>query len=320
MTWENVGLIALGLVLLGLGGDRVVAGGVRAAKALRVPTVVIGVVLLGFGTSLPELFTSIRGVLAGAPDLAVGNIVGSNIANLLLIAGAAAALTGARVTGRLITRDGLVLMIATGAFAWILYSNNLGPAVGGALLGGLAIFFGLALAGWTAGGGGDQEAEVLEIEDGARPNVGGALLVFGLGVVLTVAGAWTVVEGAVDLARGAGVPEAVIGATIVAVGTSLPELAATVAAALKGRTDMAIGNIFGSNLFNILCIGGVTGLFGAIDTPQTVFDLDIWAMIFATVFTLALAATCSKLTRAEGALLLLLYALFLGLSARNALA
>ncbi len=320
MSWESAGLIVAGLVLLGVGGDRVVTGGVRAARAFNVPPVVIGVVLLGFGTSLPELFTSLRSVWADAPDIAIGNIVGSNIANLLLIAGAAAALTGATVTRRLVSRDGLVMLVATAFFAWLLHQNRLDAVAGGVLLAGLALFFAIAMAGWTAGGAGDQEAAPLD-EDGA-PEAGklGALAVFALGVAITVAGAWTLVAGAVDLAREAGLPEAVIGATIVAIGTSLPELAATVAAALKGRTDMAIGNVFGSNIFNVLCIGGATALFGAIETPKTVLAFDLWAMLAATLGTLFVAATFTRLSRAEGVLLLLLYALYLGLTAENAVA
>lgn len=318
---ESAGLIVLGLVLLAVGGDRVVAGGVRAARAFNAPPVVIGVVMLGFGTSLPELFTSIDSVLAGAPDIAFGNIVGSNIANLLLIAGAAAALTGAAVSKRLVGRDGLFMSAATALFAFVLYSDLMTPIVGGALLAGLALFFALARTGWTAGGSGDLEAERLETSaaDGSAGGALGALTIFATGVVLTIAGATTLVDGAIDLARELGAPEAVIGATIVAVGTSLPELAATIAAALKGWTDMAIGNVFGSNIFNILCIGGATALFGPFETPETVLRFDLWAMLAATLITLVLAASYKRLARKEGLLLLLLYGLYLGLAVRNAI-
>ncbi|MCI4665456.1 MAG: calcium/sodium antiporter [Neomegalonema sp.] len=314
-----------GLALLALGGEFVVNGGVRAARALRVPTVIIGVVLLGFGTSLPELVTSLRSVGAGEPDLAIGNIVGSNIANLLLIAGFAAALAGAATTQRLIWRDGMVMLAATAAFAWALFEGGLTELTGAAYVGALALFMIIAMIGWTAGGSGDEEAIA---EAAGEDDAGGllvALLLFIVGVALTVGGAWLLVDGAVDLAEKAGLSRAVIGATIVAVGTSLPELAATVAAAMKGRSAMALGNVFGSNIFNILGIAGAAALYQpAIDpgaklaTPPEILQLDLWVMLGATLLTLFMARSWARLSRWEGLLLLLLYAIYLGLSAQHA--
>lgn len=305
---DTTTLIIAGLVLLGLGGELVVRGGVGVARALRVSPLIIGVVLMGFGTSLPELVTSLRAAMAGSPGVAVGNVVGSNIANLLLIAGVAAALTGAAASRKMIWRDGLAMLLSSAALVWLLYQNGLDRIAGVALLGALVVYLVIAVATERRGG------SAAEMDDGAALK-GGALvglLVFAVGVAATVLGAGWLVDGAIALAREFGATETLIGVTIVAIGTSLPELAAAVAAAIRRQPEMAVGNVLGSNVFNVCAIVGVTAVVTDVPTPPEILTFDVWAMLAASVLMLVLAGSWRRLSRGEGLILLLCYLAFLG--------
>ncbi len=317
-------LIAAGLVLLALGGDLVIKGGVGVARGLELSPLFVGIVLLGFGTSLPELATSVEAVRVGSSDVAIGNVVGSNIANILLIIGLAATLAAARVNPILLARNGVAMTLAMLLFAAILLFNGLSAEVD------LRVEIGLALIGLLLAyllvsalfGSERQEADAQKLlAEGVDPsdyNVPRSLGIFGLGLLATLGGAYLLVEGAITLARDAAIPEAIIGATVVAIGTSLPELAATIAAARSGKSNLAVGNIIGSNIFNSLGIVGVATLFGPMPTPAEVMRLDLWVMLIAAALFMAFASSGGRINRFEGVLLLTGYVLYLTVSAQTA--
>lgn len=303
-------LVVAGLALLMLGGELVVRGSVGAARRLEVPPVIVGVVLMGFGTSLPELVTSVDAALLGAPGLSLGNVVGSNIANVLLIAGVAAAIAGTARTRRLLRRDGVVLAVSTALFTLLAYLDAIAFWTGLLMLGGLALYLTASVLAASQTGALDPEVAKQLAEVGDPPSMAVCLGLFAAGLVATVFGADFLVTGAIDIARALGATEALIGVTIVAIGTSLPELAATLSAARRGQQEMAIGNVFGSNIFNTLGIVGATAVVAPLPSEQIV-GFDLWAMCGATVVILWFAHSHAQLSRGEGVTLLAGYVSFL---------
>jgi cation:H+ antiporter len=293
--------IAAGLGLLLAGGGWLVSGAAGLAWRAGLSPLVIGVTLVGMGTSLPELLTSVRAAQQGAPGIALGNVVGSNIANIGLILGVAAVLSPIAFPRSTWRRDGLLLLGVTilGAL-WIAMAAGLGRPGG--------LVFHAAFAAWLVwqlrSGGGDA-AETSDL----TPLRAGLLLLVGFAGVLL--GAELLVRGAIGAARSLGVSEAVIGLSVVAVGTSLPELATSVVAARRGRADLALGNVLGSNIFNLLGILGVTALIA----PVAGFDarmiaVDLPAMAAAVVLLLALGFE-GRIGRVAGAVLLGAYATYI---------
>ncbi|CTQ33780.1 calcium/sodium antiporter [Jannaschia rubra] len=260
-----------GLAALLLGGGALVSGAVAIARRWGLSPLVIGVTLVGIGTSLPELLTSLRAAFAGAPGLAFGNVIGSNTANVLLILGLSALVAPIAFARRTWRREGLtVLAVSVVTALWIALSGGLGRF-------GAAAFL-LTLAGlmtWQLRSGGD-DAEDEAADDMSMPRAWLAVAVGFAGVLI---GAELLVRGAIDIARALGVSEAVIGLTVVAVGTSLPELATSAVAAWKGRSDVALGNVLGSNLFNLLGILGLTGLVIPIPAEARFATLDLPVMV-----------------------------------------
>ena len=299
----DFGLVALGLTALIFGGDLLVRGAVAVARAFGISPMVIGLTVVGFGTSLPELLTSLKAALAGSPGIAVGNVVGSNIANILLILGIAAIVQPIAVQRSVLMRDGPAMLIAAMACAAVLVADLLTRGLGLAFLAGLALYLALALR--AAGDG-------TETPPNPEMRLAPSILALGGGLLLTLLGARFLVTGAISLAQTSGVSETVIGLTVVAVGTSLPELATSVIAARKGESDVALGNILGSNIFNVLGILGMTALVTPIEVPPAILDLDIWLMLGVSAALLVLARTGWRLTRAEGAGLVLAYAAYMG--------
>lgn len=307
-----------GLALLIAGGDLLVRGSVTAAQRLGVSPLVIGLTLVGFGTSTPELVTSLQAALSEAPGIAYGNIVGSNIANILLIGGVAALLFPVAVDSRALRRDGAVMVGAALIFAGVAVVLEPGRLAGALFLVLLCLYIYAAfrqerLAPGTDAGAVRDKAEALSLTDPAtappaRPAAGTAL-VLGLamalgGLALVVLGGKFLVDGAVALARDAGLSETVIGLTIVAVGTSMPELVTSVVAGIKRQSEVAFGNIVGSNIYNILGIGGATALIAPGAVPAQILRVDLWVMLGVSVVFVALALTGRRITRLEGALLL----------------
>jgi cation:H+ antiporter len=309
-----------GLALLLAGGEGLVRGSVAVATRLGVSPLIIGLTLVGFGTSTPELVASVEAALIGAPGIAVGNVVGSNIANVLLVIGASAVILPVTASVTALKRDGTVMLLVTGVMVAIVLHGTLGRWVGLSLVALLLVYTVGSFIKDVRSDNGETMAEELPAW---RGSLGAALLLTAAGIAAVVVGADLLVRSAVIIAELAGLSEAVIGLTIVAIGTSLPELATSVMAAIRRHGDVALGNILGSNIFNILGIAGVTAVVAPITIPPEIMRLDIWVMAAAAVLLIAFGATARGVGRLEGALLFLAYVAYLAIqfspAARGAL-
>ncbi len=295
-------LLLAGLILLLAGGEILVRGAMGLAERFGVPHFVIGVVVVGFGTSTPELMTSVQAALVGSPGIAVGNIVVSNIANILLILGLTAAVMPIAVDRAVLRRDGSVaLAVAVACIALALF-DMIDRLTGALLVAGLVAYIYVTIRHPACP---DCPLPVSEGSSVPRLPVAALLAVAGLGTVMF--GADLLVSSAVTLARSTGVSESVIGLTIVAVGTSLPELAASLIAALRRQADIALGNILGSNIYNVLGILGVTAVVEPIDMPDDIASTDVWVMVAATLLLMVFATTGRRICRLEGVGFLALY-------------
>lgn len=300
-------LIVAGLALLVLGGDLLVKGAVNLSLRLGITPVVVGLTVVAFGTSAPELIVSMSAALKGSTDIAMGNVVGSNIANVLVILGATALVSGI-ATRDVDLRESWMMMIA--ATIAVIIMGMIGPIGRGS---GLLLLAGLGLVLWrqlsTAdSGGGGGAVEIEGAAAGARWKQ--ILLWLAGGLVGLPIGAQLLVDGATDIALAFGISEAVIGLTLVAVGTSLPELAASVASAIRGRADMALGNVVGSNIFNILSILGLTALVRPLPVPPEMLRLDFWVMLAAALLLGPFLWRGIAMGRLVGGVLLALYATY----------
>ena len=299
-----------GFVLLIAGGELLVRGGVRLARIAGVSPLVIGITIVGFGTSTPELVASLQAALAGVPDLALGNIVGSNIANILLILGIATFLSPITVSPETVRRDG-ALVVATAVL--LLLAGMLGVL---GRLTGIVFVTGLMAYMWFLLRHGRVPAEALP--DGIDPGKGpGELAISGLltliGIALVIAGGRLLVDAAVALARLLEVSEAVIGLTVVAVGTSLPEMATTLMAAARKAPDIALGNVLGSNIYNVLGIGGITATVTPLPVPAHMLRVDMPMMVAVSILLVVLALRLKTLGRRTGVLFLGGYGVYVAL-------
>ena len=292
-------LIIAGLVGLFVGGELLVRFASRLAQRLGISSLVVGLTVVAFGTSAPELAASLTAALRGSSEIALGNVIGSNIANIGLILGLSALVVPLTTGARFLRRE-LPFMVLTGAALLpLLLDGRLGRLEGAGLVGILLIYLVIL---FRAGEPEDAPA----VPTGTAP-LALSLLGIGGGLVLLVGGAQALVAGAVSVATALGVPETVIGLTLVAVGTSLPELVSSLAAAAKGEGDLALGNIVGSNIFNVLAILGVTSLVQPLAIPFADLNADLWIMLGFTLLAALFLATRLVLNRWEGALLLGLY-------------
>ena len=294
-----------GFIGLLVGGELLVRGASTVAVRVGLSPLIVGVVIVGFGTSAPELVTSVRAAMTGVPGLAVGNIVGSNIANILLILGMAAVLRPFVTSTGSVLRDGWVVIATAVAFTVAATSGVIDRWVGG--------LFVVALVGYLLWAVRTDKADVPEeviAAKAARLPIAVVLLVAGL--VSIVLGAELLVSGAVVVARIFNVPEEVIGLTMVALGTSLPELATTVVAAARNRSDIALGNVLGSNVYNTVGIGGITALVAPMPVSDAMMRVDIPLMLAISVLLIVVVATGRRVTRWEGIALLVLYAAYIG--------
>jgi cation:H+ antiporter len=262
----------LGLVLLAKAADQLVAGAARLAALWRVPPIVIGALIIGFGTSAPELMVSGLAAAGGDIGLAIGNVVGSNIANLSLVLGLAALLVPVAVASGVVRREMPLSAAAAAVFA-VLVWNGLTPIDGVVLAAGLVAAVAITLRGTRTGSDAELAGEVSEYlaeEDGAPTRVGGEVARTLLGLALTLLGAQLLVSGATDIASDLGLSEGFVGLTLVAVGTSLPELVTAIAAARRGEDELIVGNLVGSDILNSLAVGAVIALVGpgALDDPR----------------------------------------------------
>ena len=307
--------IAAGLVLLVAGGEALVRGAVTVARATGVSPLMTGLVLVGFGTSVPELVTSLKAAWMDAPGIAIGNVIGSNSANVLLILGLAAIVSPLPCDPRAFRRDGVFLALSALAVLLMVLRGAVGRVEGGILLAFLALYLGLTFRMERTPD--SPSGELLRAEDGTLQSVPGdrwlGALISVMGLVGVIGGATLLVEGALGLTRSLGWSQSLVGVTVVAVGTSLPELAASMAAAVRGQGAIALGNIIGSNLFNIMGILGVTALIRPQKVPVEIITLDIWVMLLATGALILFSASRWTVSRWEGLLLFAGYGIYLGL-------
>jgi cation:H+ antiporter len=285
MMLEQFGYVILGLVILLLAGDVLVKGAVNLALRLGIPALIVSLTVVAFGTSAPELLISIQSILNGVPGLALGNVVGSNTANVLLVLGLPALMAGLAATSDT-RREYTMMMAGTGIFIILCFFGPLVWWHGLVLLAGLALVLGDAMRKARA-----HRREIngacddLEELDEADPDMAGwqVALYLVLGLVGLPLGASLLIDSASMIAIEYGISDAVIGLTLVAVGTSLPELATTVMAAFRRQADVAIGNVIGSNIFNLLAIIGVAVFVGPIPVDAEILTFDLWVMLAASI-------------------------------------
>lgn len=302
-----------GLAILAIGGEATLRGAIGLARRLDISPAVIGLTVVGIGTSLPELVVSVQAAIEGKPDLATGNIIGSNTTNILLILGIGAAIYPLACDPRAVRRDGLAMSLATLLCVVLALHGEIRPWIGIMMVASLVTFL-----AWSCRH--DQtsrdpaaalHAREAETTPAAPDGMGVSLVYAVLGLAGLAGGAILLVEGAVGIARSFAVPETVIGLTLVALGTSLPELFATVIAALRRHGDVAIGNVLGSNLFNIMGTLGATAVLGPLPIAADIRSIDIWVMLAATALAIPLMVTGWRISRLEGIFLMLAYAVYI---------
>lgn len=308
-------MLVAGLVLLVGGAELLVRSSVAIATRLGVPPLVIGLTIVALGTSAPEAVASIAAALRNSPGIAVGNIVGSNITNALLVAGAVALVAPIAVSGAALRRDGMVALLGAMVLWLICALQVLNIATGAALLLGLAAYVGYSYLSQSRHLPSGVGTGAVEGASGTRPH-GTALLIALTGAIAGAAvlafGGSLLIDAAVSLAERLGVSEVVIGLTVIAVGTSLPELATSMLAALRGRSEIAFGNIIGSNIFNVAGIGGLTAIPSPGEVPGRLIMVDFPIMVATTGLLLFVAMTGLRIGRREGAALLAIFALYVG--------
>jgi len=311
-----LGLVLLALVVLALGGELLVRGAVALARVAGLTPAVIGLTVVALGTSLPELVVSVIAAIKHEPDLSIGNVVGSNIINLSLIVGLAALVRPLAITGSMVKIEWPIMFVASVTFVGWSHDGELSRVEAGLFL----IFLVLVLANAIrlarrevgAGESAQLSQEVAELVPRGvlgETSVAAALTVSGIGLLI-VGGRW-LVEGSVVLAHLAGLSERVIGLTIVAAGTSAPEIATSVVAALRGRSDVAVANLIGSNIFNVLGILGVAGSITPIAVSPAMLGSDVWWMLGIEVLLFLLMWARRRLSRLDGAILLGAYLAYL---------
>lgn len=312
----NLLYIALGILFLTIGGEVLIRGSLAAANRMGVSPLLSGLLIVGFGTSTPELVVSIDAALSQRPDIAVGNIVGSNIGNILLILGLCALITPLAVKPLALRRDGVMVVAATVLFVILASSHAFSRIEAVIFLLGLVAY--LIWAYCTERTGEQPSAALHKAEADEVAALPKSTLWISIAVVsglaLLIVGSQVLLKGAVAVAESFGVSEAVIGLTLVAVGTSLPELSISVIAALRKHADVAIGNILGSNIFNILGILGVSALLQPLPIHERILNFDQWVMLGTALLLMLFIYTGSRLNRLEGAVLLFGYGVYLSLT------
>ena len=307
-------LFVVGLVLLVLGAEWLVRGASRLAIALGITPLVVGLTVVAFGTSAPEMAVTISSALKGTPDIALGNVVGSNICNILLILGLTAIITPLTVAQQLVRLDVPLLIIASITMIVMAWDGAISSFDGMILFAAVLIYTVYAILQSRR----EQRSVQAEYERKfvtATGSVWANLGLIVLGLILLVLGARWLVEGAVAVARWLGVSELVIGLTVIAIGTSLPEIAASVVASVRGQRDIAVGNVVGSSLFNILAVLGLTASVSpsGIPVPEAALSFDLPIMLTATIACLPIFFTGYRIDRWEGFLFFFYYCAYIAL-------
>ena len=307
-----------GLVLLVYAGDALIRGSVSMARRLNISPMIIGLTVVAFGTSAPELMVGIDAVVTGVPTLALGNVVGSNIANVWLVVGLPAVIAPMICKERRFNHNMIGMILATLVFIGFAYTHEFTAFKGGLLLIGLLIFLFLSSRK-------DKKEpvykDVLKEMEGlpAKPDsfrMGALIIVSSL--IGLMFGAHFFVQGAVEFAIILGVPDAIIGLTLVAIGTSIPELVTAIAASIRGHCDVAMGNVLGSNIFNLFGIIGISSLFGDIPVPDGFLKFDLWVMLAAAMTFIPFAFMKKSVGRHSGIFFLLAYSLYIIFLAKGA--
>lgn len=315
--------IAFGLVLLIVGGEVLVRGAVGLARKIGVSDLFIGAVLVGFGTSAPELVASLNAVSENSPGIAVGNVLGSNVANILLVLGVTALIYPIISHPKALYRDGFFMLCATLALAALIYFNGFASRITGIVL--FVILVGIIVASFLTDRTetGDETAahmhsDEAELMDGHLPLYASIPMALG-GLAGIIFGARFLIEGCIELAESIALSQTVIGITVVAIGTSLPELVTCTIAALKKKPDVALGNVLGSNTFNVFGILGVTAGIMPFNLPMDEINLtrDLGALGISVMLLFLFAFSGKRIARWEGALLLLGYLVYMFLLVRS---
>ncbi len=304
-------LIGLGFVILLLAGDTLVKGAVNLSLRLGVPALIVSLTIVAFGTSAPELLVAIKAVQDHAPGIALGNVIGSNTANILLVLGLPALLATLHTSECNTRKTYAQMLIATILFIVMAHFGTFTLLSGLILLAALALMLADAMrdAGRHRRICVQNDLEVLEDADPDMPYWRISLYLV-LGIIGLPLGASILVDSAAELAHEYGVSDRVIGLTLVAVGTSLPELATTLMAAMRRRADVALGNVIGSNMFNLLAIVGVATLFGDIPVARSFLHFDLWVMLAASLLLLPFVFLHLNITKLWGAMLTGLYVIY----------
>lgn len=309
--------VAIGVVLLTTGGDALIRGSLAAANRMNVSPLLSGLLIVGFGTSSPELVVSIDAALNNRPDIAIGNVVGSNIGNILLILGLCAVITPLAVKPLALRRDAITVVAAGILFIALIGGSALTRTDAVIFLLGLVAYLIWAYrterSGMAAASAQLHQAEAQEVTALPKTTLWMVSAIL-LGLALLIVGSQVLLKGAVGIAEAFGISEAVIGLTLVAIGTSLPELSVSIIAAFRKHADVAIGNILGSNIFNLLGILGISALLQPLPVHPRILQFDQWVMLGTSIILLIFLYTGSRLSRIEGGLMALGYVLYLWLS------
>ncbi len=308
--------LLLGIALLTSGGEALIRGSLAAARRLGISPLLSGLLIVGFGTSAPEFVVSVNAAVEGRPDIAIGNVVGSNIGNILLILGVCALIAPLAVKPLALTRDAVTVAAASVLFFVLVGGQSLGRMDAAILLVALGCY--LVWAYWSerihaAPSGELHRTEAKEVS-AVPESVLWTVVAVVAGLLFLIVGAQVLLIGAIGIAAHFGVPEAVIGLTLVAVGTSLPELSISVIAAIRRHADVAVGNILGSNIFNLLGILGVSAILQPLPVHARILQFDQWIMLGTSLMLLLFLYTGRRLSRLEGGALVAGYGIYVWLS------
>lgn len=298
--WLAILAVVVGLAILVWSADVFIDGAVALANKLNVPSFLIGVIILGLGTSAPEMIVSMLAALEGSPGLALGNAYGSNIVNIALVLGATVLISPIIIRKSIINRDMPLLLLVTAVAAWQLSDGVLSNTDGIVLIVLLVVVLGIQIILSLREGNHEHEGDTVEETAKAEHSMAQGLGRLFLGLLVLILSSRAIVWGAIELATLWGLSELIIGLTIVAIGTSLPELVASLSAARKGEHDMALGNIIGSNVFNTLGVVGVAALIAPITPSSIILSRDILAMGLLTLLLFAMCLFAFKTKRAFG--------------------
>lgn len=317
----SFGLLIVGIVILIWAGDWLVRGAAALAVHWGVPSLIVGLTIVAFGTSAPELVVGIQSVLEGASELASGNVIGSNIANVLLALGAPALIMAIPTNMPGVARNAVVAVGATVLFIVLAFINNpLQIWQGAILFSGILLYLGWMFFLSKSGAEDPILAEMTEIDEG-KDGLPQSVLISGMfvivGLVGLIIGGQLIVDNAVKIASFYDISETIIGLTIVAVGTSLPEVATVLVAAYRGHSEVAIGNVLGSNVFNIFAVMGASALTGEVIIKNELFIFDMWVMLAAILVLLVFILRRISIGRKTGIIFLLSYAFYLAALVRG---